>query len=139
LGNYNSTAAFIKLFDKREILYFVKWADDNPDRFLGLVWIFPFYVQMWRQFPEVLSFDNTYNTNRFKLPFFHITGQICIDSVFNAAWGLIDNERLDGFQFLAESIHQLLNQHQLQTSDVAITDFNDAIKAALAAQFPDTQ
>jgi hypothetical protein len=35
LGNYNSTAVLIKLFDEREIPYIVKWADDNPDLFLA--------------------------------------------------------------------------------------------------------
>jgi hypothetical protein len=107
--------------------------------FFSLVWTFPFCMQMWRRFSKVLSFDNTYNTNRFKLPLFQVTGQTCIGSVFNAAWGLIDNKRLNGFQFLAGSIRQLLNQHHLRTPNVAITDFNDAMKAALAAQFPDTQ
>ncbi|EXA32228.1 hypothetical protein FOVG_16503 [Fusarium oxysporum f. sp. pisi HDV247] len=66
----------------------------------GLVWTFPYCIRMWRRFPEVVSFDNTYNTNRFKLPLFQVTGQTCLGTVFNAAFGLIDNERLEGFQFL---------------------------------------
>ncbi|KAM4063375.1 MULE transposase [Hirsutella rhossiliensis] len=30
---------------------------------------------MWKRFPEVISFDNTYNTNRFKLPLFQATDE----------------------------------------------------------------
>ncbi|EWZ28288.1 hypothetical protein FOZG_17994 [Fusarium oxysporum Fo47] len=78
LDGYTPTAALIKLFDEREIPYLVKWADDNPNRLLGLVWTFPYCLQMWKRFPEVISFDNTYNTNRFKLPLFQATGQTCL-------------------------------------------------------------
>ncbi|KAG7119700.1 PKS-NRPS hybrid synthetase like protein [Verticillium longisporum] len=72
---------------------------------------------MWKRFPEVISFDNTYNTNRFKLPLFQATGQTCLGSVFNAAFGLIDNERREGFQFLSESIRQLSEQHSIRKPD----------------------
>ncbi|KAJ0127764.1 hypothetical protein HZ326_29128 [Fusarium oxysporum f. sp. albedinis] len=136
---YTPTAALIKLFDEREIPYLVKWADDNPNRLLGLVWSFPYCIQMWKRFPEVISFDNTYNTNRFKLPLFQATGQTCLGSVFNAAFGLIDNERREGFQFLSESIRQLAEQHSIRQPDIIITDFDDSMKAALNYQFPEVQ
>lgn len=93
-------------------------------------------MQMWKRFPEVISFDNTYNTNRFKLPLFQATSQTCLGTVFNAAFGLIDNERREGFQFLAESICQLLMQHSIRQPEVIITDFDDSMKAALNHQFP---
>ncbi|KAH7471692.1 hypothetical protein FOMA001_g13476 [Fusarium oxysporum f. sp. matthiolae] len=139
LNGYTPTAALIKLFDEMEIPYLVKWADDQPNRLLGLVWTFPYCIQMWKRFPEVISFDNTYNTNRFKLPLFQATGQTCLGTVFNAAFGLIDNERREGFQFLAESIRQLIDQHSIRQPDVIITDFDDSMKAALNDQFPNVQ
>ncbi|KAH9233526.1 hypothetical protein K456DRAFT_265604 [Colletotrichum gloeosporioides 23] len=46
LGGYSSTAALIKLFDERSIPYIVKWADDNSNRLVGLVWTFPYCLQM---------------------------------------------------------------------------------------------
>jgi hypothetical protein len=82
LGGLVPTAALIKLFDENEIPYLVKWADDDPNRLLGLVWTFPYCLEMWKRFPEVISFDNTYNTNRFKLPLFQATGQTCLGTVF---------------------------------------------------------
>ncbi|EGY20871.1 uncharacterized protein VDAG_02395 [Verticillium dahliae VdLs.17] len=94
---------------------------------------------MWKRFPECISFDNTYNTNRFKLPLFQATGQTCLGTVFNAAFGLIDNERREGFQFLAEGIKQLVEKHSIRQPTVIITDFDDAMKAALNDQFPDAQ
>ncbi|KAL9561323.1 hypothetical protein ACKAV7_014678 [Fusarium commune] len=108
LGGYSSTAALIKLFDDKEIPYVAEWAKDEPDRLVGLVWTFPYCIRMWRRFPEVVSFDNTYNTNRFKLPLFQVTGQTCLGTVFNAAFVLIDNERLEGFQFLTNGMKKAL-------------------------------
>ncbi|KAK2729952.1 mutator-like element, partial [Colletotrichum kahawae] len=139
LDGYSSTAALIKLFDEREVPYVVKWADDKPSRLVGLVWTFPFCLQMWKRFPEVISFDNTYNTNRFKLPLFQVTGQTCLGSVYNAAFGLIDNERIEGFQFLSESIRQLVAQHSIREPDVIITDYDKQMKATLNEQFPEVQ
>ncbi|EGY20864.1 uncharacterized protein VDAG_02388 [Verticillium dahliae VdLs.17] len=117
LNGHTPTAALIKLFDEMGVPYLVKWADDEPNRLVGLVWTFPYCLQMWKRFPEVISFDNTYNTNRFKLPLFQATGQTCLGSVFNAAFGLIDNERREGFQFLSESIRQLAEQHSIRPPD----------------------
>jgi hypothetical protein len=94
---------------------------------------------MWQRFPEVLSFDNTYNTNRFKLPLFQTTGQTCLGTVFNAAFGLIDNERLEGFQFLADNIRQLAIQHGIRLPDTILTDFDNQMKRALDEQFPESQ
>ncbi|EGY20890.1 uncharacterized protein VDAG_02414 [Verticillium dahliae VdLs.17] len=139
LQGRNPTAALIKLFDEIHVPYIVKWTDDDPDRLVGLVWTFPYCLQMWRRFPECISFDNTYNTNRFKLPLFQATGQTCLGTVFNAAFGLIDNERQEGFQFLAQSIQRLSTQHSIRKPDVIITDFDGQMKAALNEQFPDVQ
>ncbi|KAG6997364.1 PKS-NRPS hybrid synthetase [Fusarium oxysporum f. sp. conglutinans] len=139
LSGYTPTAALIKLFDELHIPYLAKWVDNEPSRLVGLVWTFPYCLQMWKRFPEVISFDNTYNTNRFKFPLFQATGQTCLGSVFNAAFGLIDNERREGFQFLSESIRQLAEQHSIRRPDVIITDFDEQLKAALNDQFPDVQ
>ncbi|KAH7462854.1 hypothetical protein FOMA001_g18404 [Fusarium oxysporum f. sp. matthiolae] len=139
LDGHTPTAALIKLLDEMKIPYLVKWGGDEPNRLVGLVWAFPYCLQMWKRFPEVISFDNTYNTNRFKLPLFQATGQTCLGSVYNAAFGLIDNERREGFQFLSGSIRQLAEQHSIRQPDVIVTDFDDQMKAALNDQFPDVQ
>ncbi|KAJ6436342.1 ankyrin repeat domain-containing protein [Purpureocillium lavendulum] len=98
LDGLSPTAALIKLFDARGIPYVARWSVEEPDRVLGLVWTFPYCLRMWKRFPETMSFDNTYNTNRFKLPLFQVTGLTCLNSVYNATFGLIDNERREGFQ-----------------------------------------
>ncbi|KAF6818347.1 mutator-like element [Colletotrichum plurivorum] len=139
LDGYSSSAALIKLFDERGIPYIVKWDKDDFNRLVGLVWTFPYCLRMWKRFPEVISFDNTYNTNRFKLPLFQATGHTCLGSVFNAAFGLIDNERLEGFQFLSNSIHRLAHQNSIRQPDIIITDYDNQMKNALNEEFPGVQ
>lgn len=139
LGGYCSTAALINLFADKEILYIAEWAEDEHDRLVGLVWTFHYCVRTWRRFPEVISFDNTYNTNWFKLPLFQVTGQTCLGTVFNATFGLIDNERLEGFQFLAKGIRKLLDRYSIRAPDVIITDFDKQMKQALGVEFPEAK
>ncbi|EAQ84699.1 hypothetical protein CHGG_08713 [Chaetomium globosum CBS 148.51] len=139
LDSYNPTAALIKIFDEKGVPYVVKWSEAEPSRLVGLVWTFPYCIRMWQRFSEVLSFDNTYNTNRFKLPLFQATGQTCLGTVFNAAFGLVDNERLEGFQFLADGIRQFAIQHNIRLPDTILTDFGDQMKQALNEQFPESQ
>jgi hypothetical protein len=93
---------------------------------------------MWKRFPEVLSFNNTYNTNRFKLPLFQVTGQICLKTVYNAAFGLIDNKRMADFEFLTIQIRQLIDRYNIRLSDVIITDFDRQLKATIQTSFPDS-
>ncbi|GAB0139099.1 putative transposase [Epichloe bromicola] len=139
LGGLGPTAALIKLFDERGIPYIVKWSATEPDRLVGLLWTFPYCLRMWKRFPETMSFDNTYNTNRFKLPLFQVTGQTCLKSVYNAAFGLIDNERREGFQFLAEAVRELNDRHKIPLPNVVVTDYDQQMKAALESQYPESQ
>ncbi|KEY71447.1 hypothetical protein S7711_10113 [Stachybotrys chartarum IBT 7711] len=139
LGGLPTSAALLKQFDDRGIPYIAKWVKDEPDRLVGLVWTLPYCIRMWRRFPEVLSLDNTYSTNRFKLPLFQVTGQTCLGTVYNAVFGVIDNERVEGFQFLLDAIRDLAAQYDIRIPDVAITDFDEQMKAAISTTFPDTQ
>ncbi|KJZ69738.1 hypothetical protein HIM_10878 [Hirsutella minnesotensis 3608] len=86
-----------------------------------------------------MSFDNTYNTRGFKLPLFQVTGQTCLKSVYNAAFGLIDNERREGFQFLAEAVRELNGRHKIPLPNVVVTDYDQQTKAALESQYPESQ
>ncbi|UNI16668.1 hypothetical protein JDV02_010847 [Purpureocillium takamizusanense] len=139
LGRLSPTAALIKQFDARGVPYVARWSVAEPDRLLGLVWTFPYCLRMWKRYPEIMSFDNTYNTNRFKLPLFQVTGQTCLKSVYNAAFGLIDNERREGFQFLAEAVRELNDRHTIPLPNVVVTDYDQQMKAALESQYPDSQ
>ena len=67
---------------------------------MGLVWTLSECLEIWRRYPEVLSCDNIYNTNRYKMPFFQIIGITYIGSTFNAAFAVVWNEAANGFKFI---------------------------------------
>jgi hypothetical protein len=62
-----------------------------------------------------------------------------LEFVFDAAFGLIDNERFDGFIFLITQLRHLAKQHIIRLSDVIITDYDQRLKNALQILFPDLQ
>ncbi|KAK1704837.1 hypothetical protein BDP67DRAFT_417420, partial [Colletotrichum lupini] len=49
-----------------------------------------------KRFPKVISFNNTYNINYFKLPLLYI---------YNTTFGLINNKKLKSFRFFLISIY----------------------------------
>lgn len=50
-------------------------------------------------------------------------------------FGLTDNERGEGFYFLAESVRRLVDEHSIRRPDEVIIDFENAMKAAINDQF----
>jgi hypothetical protein len=94
---------------------------------------------MWSRFSEVLSFDNTYKTNRFKMPLFNITGLTNINSIFNAGFGLIYTERREGFTWLVEQVEAIRMEIGAALPKVGITDYDSNLKDALNETFPNMQ
>lgn len=103
----------------------------------GLFWTYPWCIEMWRKYPFVLQLDNTYKTNRFSMPLFQATGVTKVTTTFNAAFGLVDNEREDGFGWLAQQLLACQLHYGIESSGVVITDFDKALKNALKDHLPD--
>ena len=89
-----------------------------------------------KRFPWCLQIDNTYKTNRFKMPLFQITGVTNVGSIFDAAFGLVDNEREDGFNWLVSQFDSFRRQLGAPLPDVIITDFDKTLKTAVKSIFP---
>ena len=94
---------------------------------------------MWKRFPEVLSLNNTYKTNRFKICLFQVTGITDQRSVANFAFGLIGNKRQEGYDWLCNQLDSFRQQLEIPMPDVVVTDKESALKNALERVFPDTQ
>jgi len=97
---YTPAQAVLKSFDEQGVKYSVRFAEDDPDRIIGLLWTLPWCETQWKRFSYCLQFDNTYKTNRHSLPFFQVTGVTNTGQSFCVAFGFIDNEREDGFLWL---------------------------------------
>jgi hypothetical protein len=134
-----ASGALIKAFDEEGVTYVTKWDPQDPDRLAGIVFTFPDCVEMWKRFPDCLSLDNTHCTNGLGFPLFVVTAQTNINSTANIAFGLIDNERRAGFDFLIQGIEDLRIKVEARSPAVAITDKDDQMRDAIRAVWPDTQ
>jgi len=137
LGGLTATQATLKALDDLKLNYHVDWKDPATKTTpRGLFWTYPWCEQMWKRFPEVQSYDNTYKTNRFGLFLFMVTGMTNTGSVFNAGFGLIDNEREDGFQWVADRVDKVRQKIGAAVPSVILTDFDKAMKKALRKTYP---
>ncbi|KAI2604652.1 hypothetical protein GGR54DRAFT_621442 [Hypoxylon sp. NC1633] len=91
---FTATQAFIRRLRNKAYWFKIRWTNDNPstNKPVAFFWIMPYYVKIWKRYYQVLSIDNTYKINRFKMPFFSCTGQTSTGSVFNRAFGLTLSE-----------------------------------------------
>jgi hypothetical protein len=78
------TQALIRLLEDRGIYHVVRKAAGDTDRVTGLFWTFEWCANMWKRFPHVIQMDNTYKTNRFKMPLFEATGVTNVST--NSPW-----------------------------------------------------
>ena len=70
------------------------------------------------------------------MPLFQVTGVTNVKSIFNAAFGIINNECEDGFTWLASQLNALQVCLGIPPPNVFITDFEKTLKSALRTIFP---
>ena len=132
---YTGTQALVKGLEDHGVRHVVRYASEDPDKVIGVFWTHPWCEKMWKRFPDVLQMDNTYQTNKFKMPFFQVTAISNVGSIFNIAFGLVDNEREDGFRWLVEQLYGFQTQSGISDPDVIVTDSDAALKNALKTIF----
>jgi hypothetical protein len=103
------TQTLIDVLRDTNTYHVVRTDPTEPNKVTGLFWTFAWGIEMWKKYPWVLQLDNTYNTNRFRMPLLQVTGVTNVATTFNGAFGLMDNEREDGFTWLAQHIQQTKN------------------------------
>ena len=102
LNGLTPTQALLEVFKKENVWHYVLYHPSDLNRIIGLFWTYDWCLQMWRRFPYAIQMDNTYKTNRFRMPFFEVTGVTNLSTNFNVAFGLIDNEREEGYEWLIQ-------------------------------------
>ncbi len=136
LAGLTPTQALIKVFDNERIKYAVRFDDLDPLRPTALLWTYPWNEQIWKQFWWVLQLDNTYKTNRFKMALFQACIVTNLGTTITVAYGLVDNERQEGFDWLISSLDEVRNRCEIPKPTVVITDDEKALRNALEATWP---
>ncbi|KAJ4994735.1 hypothetical protein K4K48_012083 [Colletotrichum sp. SAR 10_66] len=113
----------------------------EPSSYITQKDTYPFYKRIWKQFPEVLGFNNTYKTNRHKIPLFQITSTTDISSLYNYAFGLVSTERKEGYNFLIKSFNEIHTEGDGSTpaDEYDVNRDKEAVEAEAAAAAKATQ
>jgi len=78
----------------------------------------------WSLYPWVQLYDNTYRTNNKGLAFFQIVALNYLGMAFSCGFGLINNERKEGFDWLMEKVNQFREEAGARSLIVTITDYD---------------
>ena len=83
-----------------------------------------------------MMINDTYKTNRFKMPLFNITGVSNIGSIFNIAFGLLDGEDKVEFTWAIGQLEEIRQRYSIQRPLVMVTDADRGLKNALTNLWP---
>ncbi|RYP19816.1 hypothetical protein DL766_008344 [Monosporascus sp. MC13-8B] len=122
-----ATQAFIRRLRTKVYYFKIRWENDDPttNRPIAFFWAMPWCVKLWKKYPQVLSMDNTYKINRFKMPFFSCTGQTASGSVFNRTFALIGDETYESCKWVLSCMGRLRQKIGDAEPNVIITDFDN--------------
>ncbi|XP_042954662.1 protein FAR1-RELATED SEQUENCE 5-like [Carya illinoinensis] len=111
--------------------------DVGPDmRLKNVFWADARSRAAYQSFGDVITFDTTYLTNAYKMPFASFVGVNHHGQSILFGCGLISNEDANTFEWLFESWLKCMND---QPPNAIITDQDKAMKVAIARVFPTTR
>jgi hypothetical protein len=100
----------------------------------------PASIGLLRDYPEVLLMDCTYKTNRFGMPLLVIVGISPLLTTFYAAFAFLRGEKEEDYAWALAEVHKIYARqvHRLAGPTTVLTDRDQALSNALAAQWPIT-
>ncbi|XP_022019519.1 protein FAR1-RELATED SEQUENCE 5-like [Helianthus annuus] len=137
IGEYDAEMIVQRLTNKKEYLwdFSFEYTVDSNGCLTGLFWADEVSKQNYLAFDDVISFDVTFKTNKYKMVFVPFTG---IDNDFhnvNLGAGLIAKETTESYVWLLTCF---LNAFGRQPK-VVVTDQDAAMKAAIETVFTDSR
>ena len=111
----------------------------QTQRIHRIFWAYKDSIQLWKENPELLSFDNTYKVNRFNMPLLQIGGITGLHTNFSVAFALSSGEDEDSFFWSLSQLVGLAEQHNIASPLVIMSDFDKAFKNAARRAFETSQ
>ncbi|XP_022004594.1 protein FAR1-RELATED SEQUENCE 5-like [Helianthus annuus] len=133
IGEYDADMVINRLTDKKQFMVdysFVHSVDENK-RLTGLFWADGLCKRNYAEFRDVISFDATFKTNKYKMVFVPFTGidNHCRNVTLGA--GLLASESIESYKWLLQSF---LDSFSKQPK-VVVTDQDPMMKQAIEAVF----
>jgi len=109
---------------------------DDENRVRGLVWVDPRSMNAYKNFGDVVTFDSTYRTNRYCMPFIPITGVNHHFQNILFGFALVRDEKEESYKWVLETWLEAVDNKAPIT---IITDQDVALGNAIAKVMPQTK
>ena len=108
---------------------------DEQKRVRSIFWMDAMCVMNYKMFGEYISFDTTFSTNKYNLPFVPIVGVNNHGATVLFGVALLKDEKIGSFKWVLETFVEAMGGKEPQT---IITDQDKAMKRAIKEVLPNT-
>jgi hypothetical protein len=147
-----ATQRFLRELQEDKGITFHVYEDPDTNRISRIFWTYETCIIMWRNHPEIISFDSTYRTNRFNMPLLQMGGVTGLHTNFAVAFALLSDETEESFSWALDRLaHTAQNvwdseaekyvprEHQISFPLTIMSDYDTAFKNAAKRVFPIAQ
>ena len=133
------TAIQALIDDLQKESWYCKYQTDDSNAIQCCFFAYQKSIHLFQRFSEVVLMDCTYNTNKFNMPLFTITGRTSMNGSFTIAMAFLAGETFEDFQWALHQFRQLYQHVQLTAPITIVTDCDLALIQAIEVIFPSTQ
>ncbi|GKF42257.1 FAR1-related sequence 5-like protein, partial [Tanacetum coccineum] len=107
----------------------------DDDKLVGLFWVDEQAIRDYAVFGDIVSFDATSRSNKYKMVFVPFTGINHHNRCMTFASGLLSDETIGAYKWLLEEFKNAFGKDP----NVVITDQDSSMKIAIPECFPNTR
>ena len=119
--------------------WFIRFETDSSHAVQRLLFGYQKSIDLLRKYPEVLLLDCTYNTNKFNMPLFTITGVTSMKRSFTIGMAFLGGEQFEEFRWVLCQLRPLYHDSPLNAPCSIVTDCDTALMKAIKDVFPVSQ
>ncbi|XP_074375190.1 protein FAR1-RELATED SEQUENCE 5-like [Apium graveolens] len=135
-GDAECGLVLLRNFQKQsDGIFFYRVDVDEENRVRGLVWVDPRSLNAYKNFGDVVTFDSTYRTNRYDMPFIPITGVNHYYQNILFGFALVRDEKETSYRCVLKTWLEAVDNKPPVT---IITDQGIALSNVIAEVMPNT-
>ncbi|KAH6833469.1 hypothetical protein C2S53_012691 [Perilla frutescens var. hirtella] len=135
IGPIDAQIMIYNLFKRKELCsaFYFEYLVDGKDQLRHIFWADPICRRNFTAFGDSVSFDATYNTNRYKMVFIPFTGKNNHGKCVTFGAALLSSENTDSYCWVLEKFKDCMGR----SPSMLITDQDPALKNAVKHVFSD--
>lgn len=132
----NQVMEYLRQKEAKDPGYYYKLTLDENNKVKSMFWTDGRSTQLYEQYGEFVSFDTTYKTNRYNMPFAPIVGVTGHGNICIFACAFLGDETTETFKWVFETFLTAMGGKHPET---IITDQDLAMRAAIRQVFPNSK